>query len=42
VSNFDDGRLEAFLQGRADRTVEVAGLTLEEIFLALCGEKERA
>jgi ABC-2 type transport system ATP-binding protein len=39
VSNFDDGRWEAFLQRRADRTVEVAGLTLEEIFLARCGEK---
>jgi ABC-2 type transport system ATP-binding protein len=39
VSNFDDARLAGFLQERADRTVEATGLTLEEIFLALCGGK---
>ncbi len=39
VSNFDEERLEALLSGRADRSVEVAGLTLEEIFLAVCDGK---
>ena len=36
VSNFDDERLLGLLEGRSDRSVEVAGLTLEEIFLAVC------
>ena len=40
VSNFDEERLEGLLEGRAERSVEVAGLTLEEIFLAVCDGKE--
>jgi len=39
VSDFDENRLEALLAGRADRSLEVVGLTLEEIFLAVCGTK---
>lgn len=41
VSDFDENRLEALLASRADRSLEVVGLTLEEIFLAVCGTKGR-
>ena len=39
VSNFDEERLDLLLEGRGERSVEVAGLTLEEIFLAVCDQE---
>ena len=39
VSNFDEERLLGLLDGRGERSVEVGGMTLEEIFLAVCDEK---
>ena len=39
VSNFDDERLLGLLDGRGERSVEVGGMTLEEIFLAVCDQK---
>jgi ABC-type multidrug transport system ATPase subunit len=39
VSNFDDARLLGLLEGRGEGSVEVGGLTLEEIFLAVCDPK---
>ncbi len=39
VSDFDENRLEALRAGRAEGSLEVVGLTLEEIFLAVCGTK---
>jgi ABC-2 type transport system ATP-binding protein len=41
VSNFDDDRLAVLLAARDERSVEVVGLTLEEIFLAVCDQKGR-
>lgn len=40
VSNFDEERLERFRQVHEGAEVEVGSLSLEEIFLALLGEKE--
>lgn len=41
VSDFDDDRLATLLGAGGERSVEVVGLTLEEIFLAVCDQKGR-
>ena len=39
VSNFDEARLRGWLEGHADHAVDEGGLSLEEIFLAVCEPK---
>ncbi|HVQ30899.1 MAG TPA: ABC transporter ATP-binding protein [Vicinamibacteria bacterium] len=40
VSNFDEARLRGWLDGHPDHAVDEDGLSLEEIFLAVCETKE--
>jgi len=42
VTNFDDARLEAFRAREGSSDLEVGSLSLEEVFLAIVGEKAEA
>ncbi len=42
VTNFDEARLEAFRAREGAADLEVGSLSLEEVFLAIVGEKGEA